>query len=85
VLELISQPGFSMGDQWQVQIQAQIQQKAEVFVYSDGLSDEQIEMALFQPSRDVEATVAQLTERYGSRARICVMAEGPQVIPYLHD
>lgn len=83
VLELISQPGFSMGDQWQVQIQAQIQQKAEVYVYSDGLSDEQIWGALFQPCRDVGSTVAQLTERYGPGTRICVMPEGPQVIPYL--
>ena len=83
VLDLISQPGFSVQDQWQVQIQAQIQKKAEVHVYSDGLSDEQIRQALFQPSRDVEGTVAQLLERFGSEARICVMPEGPQIIPYL--
>jgi nickel-dependent lactate racemase len=85
VLDLISQPGFSMQDQWQVQIQAQIQGRAEVYVYSDGLSDEQIRLALFTPCRDVEATVAQLQERYGPEARICVMPEGPQVIPYLRD
>jgi nickel-dependent lactate racemase len=85
VLELISQPGFSVQDQWQVQIQAQILKKAEVFVYSDGLSDEQIQQALFQPCRNVEETVAQLKERYGPGARICVMPEGPQVIPYLKD
>jgi nickel-dependent lactate racemase len=83
VLDLISQPGFSMQDQWQVQIQAQIQQRAEVFVYSEGLSDDQIQRALFQPCRDVEHTVAELMERYGSEARICVMPEGPQLIPYL--
>jgi nickel-dependent lactate racemase len=85
VLDLISQPGFSVQDQWQVQIQAQIQKKAEVYVYSDGLSDEQIRQALFQPCRDVEGTVAQLLERFGSEARICVMPEGPQIIPYLRE
>lgn len=84
VLDLISQPGFSMQDQWQVQIQAQIQQRAEVFVYSEGLSDDQIRQALFQPCRDVELTVAELMERYGPEARLCVMPEGPQLIPYLH-
>jgi nickel-dependent lactate racemase len=85
VLDLISQPGFSEQDQWQVQIQAQIQHRAEVYVYSEGLSDEQIRQALFLPCRDIEATVAQLLDRYGSEVRICVMPEGPQVIPYLRS
>ncbi len=85
IIDLISQPGFEAQDQWQVQIQAQIQQKADVYVYSDGLSDEQIERALFIPCRSIEDTVAALLERYGPLARICVMPEGPQVIPYLRD
>jgi nickel-dependent lactate racemase len=83
VLDLISQPDFSMQDQWQVQIQAQIQQRAEVFVYSEGLSDDQIQRALFQPCRDVELTVAELMERYGPETRLCAMPEGPLLIPYL--
>ena len=45
VLALLAQPGFGEQDQWQVQIQAQIQQHATVCVYSDGLSDAQIERA----------------------------------------
>ena len=83
ILDLISQPGFSVQDQWQVQIQAQIQRRAEVYVYSDGLTDDQIQRALFLPCRDIEATVAHLQERYGPQARICVIPEGPQLIPYL--
>ena len=83
ILDMISQPGFSVQDQWQVQIQAQIQRRAEVYVYSDGLTDDQIQQALFLPCRDIEATVAHLQERYGPQARICVMPEGPQLIPYL--
>jgi nickel-dependent lactate racemase len=80
-LDMISQPGFHAQDQWQVQIQAQIQQRADVYVYSNGLSDEQIKQALFSPCRDIERTVADLKEKYGSR--ICVLPEGPQTIPYL--
>ena len=80
-LDMISQPGFHAQDQWQVQIQAQIQQRADVYVYSNGLSDEQIKQALFSPCRDIERTVAELKETYGSR--ICVLPEGPQTIPYL--
>jgi nickel-dependent lactate racemase len=83
VLDLIAQPGFSEHDQWQVQIQAQIQLHAEVYVYSDGLTDEQIEGALFTPCRDIQATVAALQENYGPDARICVLPEGPLTIAYV--
>ncbi|MCB0182992.1 MAG: hypothetical protein KDE31_01945, partial [Caldilineaceae bacterium] len=74
---------FSEHDQWQVQIQAQIQLHADVYVYSDGLTDEQIELALFRPCRDIEATIAALQEKYGPTARICVLPEGPLTIAYL--
>lgn len=81
VLQLISAPGFEAQDQWQVQIQAQIQQRADVYVYSDGLSDEQIRQALFLPCRDIPGLLASLTAEKGRR--ICVLPEGPQVIPYI--
>lgn len=84
-LAMIAQPGFCAHDQWQVQIQAQIQLKAEVHVYSDGLSDEQIERTLLIPCRDIEATVAALQARYGPNARIAVLPDGPLTIPVLRD
>jgi lactate racemase len=83
VIDMISTPGFCAQDQWQVQIQAQIQSRADVYVYSDGLTDEQIQRALFIPCRNLEQTVRQLLEKYSSQARICVIPEGPQTIPYL--
>jgi nickel-dependent lactate racemase len=85
VLDMISRPGFVEQDQWQVQIQAMIQLRADVYVYSDGLSDAQIERALFIPCRDIEGTVARLREEYGTGARLCVIPEGPQTIPYLRE
>ncbi|HOA24993.1 MAG TPA: nickel-dependent lactate racemase [Aggregatilineales bacterium] len=85
VLDTISQPGFAAQDQWQVQIQAQIQLHADVYVYSDNLTDEQIREALFIPTRSIEATVAELVERYRPGARICVMPEGPLTIPYVRE
>jgi len=81
VIDMLAQPGFSMQDQWQVQIQAQIQQKADVFVYSEGLSDQQIRQALFQPSHSVESDVLRLMEKYGER--VCILPEGPLTIPYV--
>lgn len=83
VLDLIAQPGFSAQDQWQVQIQALIQLHADVYVYSDGLSDAQIERALFKPCRNIPETVDRLLTKYGPGARSCVLPEGPQTIAYL--
>ena len=83
VLDMLARPGFGEQDQWQVQIQALIQLQAEVHVYSDGLSDEQIRRALFTPCRDIAATVKRLAEEVGPGARICAMPEGPQTIAYL--
>jgi len=83
ILDMLARPGFAEQDQWQIQIQAQIQLHADVYVYSDGLTDEQIERALFTPCRDIEGTVAQLQRKYGPDARICAMPEGPQTIGYL--
>lgn len=79
--EMLAQPGFAAEDQWQLQIQAMLQDWADVYVYSDGLSDEQIRAALFIPCRDLEAAVRELQEKYGRR--LCVLPEGPQVIANL--
>ncbi|MDO9546054.1 MAG: nickel-dependent lactate racemase [Pelolinea sp.] len=81
VLEMVSRAEFESPDQWQVQIQAQIQNKAEVFIYSDGLTSEQIIDALCIPCRNIEELMYELTHIKGRR--ICVLPDGPQVIPYL--
>ena len=81
ILEMVSRPGFSQPDQWQVQIQALIQQHADVFVYSEGLSDEQIQKALFIPCHDITRSIAQMVGRYGQR--ICVLPDGPLTIAYI--
>jgi nickel-dependent lactate racemase len=85
VLDMLARPGFSEQDQWQVQIQALVQLRAEVFVYSDGLTGDQIKQALFTPCSDIEQTVAELQVKYGPQTRICVIPEGPQTIPYLQS
>jgi nickel-dependent lactate racemase len=83
MLATLAQPGFSAPDQWQVQIQANLQEQAEVFVYSNGLTDAQITNALFTPCRDLPGTLAMLLERYGPAARVAVLPDGPQVIATL--
>ncbi len=83
VLEMISAPGFLKQDQWEAQIQAQIQLKADVFLYSECLTDAQIQAALLSPSRSVEQTISDLVRKYGPGASICVLPQGPQTIPYV--
>ncbi len=83
LLELLRQPDFSRVDGWQAVIQARVQCQADVYVRSDHLTDEQIRGALLRPSHRIEDTVAELLERYGPEARIGVLPEGPQTIPYL--
>jgi nickel-dependent lactate racemase len=83
LLAMARDPNCTRQDRWQVHVQALICQKADVHFYSHNLSDEQIESVLFTPCRDIEATVAELLERHGPDASICVLPEGPQTIPYL--
>ncbi|MBN1874676.1 MAG: nickel-dependent lactate racemase [Anaerolineae bacterium] len=85
VLDLLAQPGYTSPDQWEAQVQAIIQLHADVFVYSDGLSDDQLRNALFTPCRDIEATLTALMAKYGPEARICVMPEGPYSVAYFKN
>ena len=83
LLETVRSPGFFEQDMWQAQILALIRLKADVYFYSGNLTDEQIENAFLTPTHDVDETVAMLLDRYGPRARVCVLPQGPQAIPYL--
>lgn len=69
-------------DQWQVQIQAQIQKKARVYLYSS-LSDEHIKNAHLIPCRNIEKTVAEILASKNGDAKIAVLPQGPLTIPYL--
>jgi lactate racemase len=82
ILQLVGQSGYRRHDQWEAQLQARIQQRADVYLYNGYLSDEEVRGMLFQPCHDIEATLAMLRAKYGAGARICVLPEGPQTIPY---
>jgi lactate racemase len=71
-------------DQWEAQVQAIVQLKADVYLRSDGLSDGQITAALLKPCHRVEDTLAELRQRYGPGASLCVLPEGPQTVAYVN-
>ena len=83
LLAMINTPNYSAPDQWQVQIQAQIQLKATVLVKTSGLSDAEVRAAHFQPIDDVSDAVRAALERAGPGATLCVLPQGPQTIPYV--
>jgi len=80
LLDRLMAPGFRCRDQWEAQVQAQVQMRARVHVYADGLSDEELRRALVIPCRSVEETVARI-RRANPAATIAVLPEGPQTVP----
>ncbi|MDR3559952.1 MAG: nickel-dependent lactate racemase [Negativicutes bacterium] len=82
LLDMINDPSFSMFDQWQVQVQAMIQLKADCYLYST-LDRATVEDAKFKPIDDLEKTLADLMKRYGPKPRVAVLPFGPLTIPYV--
>ena len=85
LLEMINTPGHNRHDQWEVQVQAQIQQHARVLLKTDGLSADQVRSAHLTPIDNVGAATDDALRRFGPQARLCVLPEGPQTIPYLSE
>ena len=50
---------------------------------TDGLSADQVRAAHLTPVDDVETATLDALSRSGADARVCVLPEGPQTIPYL--
>ena len=83
LLEMIKSPGYSTPDQWQVQVQAQIQIKAIVSVVAGCLDAEQIRAAHFEPAEDAGEAVSRALATSGTGSTLCVLPQGPQTIPYV--
>jgi nickel-dependent lactate racemase len=82
LLDMINDPSFSMFDQWQVQVQAIIQLKADCYLYSL-LDEDTVRKAKFKPIPDLAKTLAELIGCHGPKARVAVLPYGPLTIPYV--
>jgi len=82
ILAMLATPGFVRPEQWQAQIQALIQRKAKVLVYSS-LPDDVVRACHLTPCRDIGAAVKERLQRFGPQARVAVLPQGPLTIPYL--
>lgn len=65
-----------MPEQWQVQVQARIQKRAKVYLYSS-LPDQKVRKAMIEPIKDI----AKLVKEIGGS--VAVLPKGPQTIPYI--
>lgn len=82
ILARLSTPDFVQPEQWQAQILALIQRRAEVLVYSS-LPDEILRAAHLKPCHDLAATIREQLHAHGPEARLAVLPQGPLTIPYL--
>jgi nickel-dependent lactate racemase len=85
LLKMITAPGYSRPDQWQVQIQAQILMKSKVLMKNGFMSDHEIRAAHLEPVHDVRDGVLSALKAAGPAATLCVLPQGPQTIPYLAE
>jgi len=85
LLDMVHSHGFSMQDQWDAQIQAQICKRLTLYIYSKGLTDNEIRQVFGNPSRDFDKTLEALLEKFGPNARIVVLPSGPLTVPYIRD
>ena len=67
-------------DQWQVQVQAQIQEKNKVMLYSK-LNEKDVSKSHLIKINNIEEIIEELKTQIKDPS-ICVLPEGPQTIPY---
>jgi lactate racemase len=82
MLETIYSPGFSVFDQWQVQLFALILQRARVALYSE-IPPEDVRRVHLEPVADITAKISEELKHIGQDAPVAVLPEGPMTVPYL--
>ena len=72
-----------MVDQWQLQELCKVIEKADVWLFSEGVSSRMDSVPLFHLVDSVGAALQAATKRHGPEARIAVVSRGPYVLPRL--
>lgn len=83
-IEWIQQPGVFTIDQWEIEELVKALKKGRVYLYTDGLSDDDVRDCLVEPVPSVEAGIERALNRHGTDATIAVVPRGPYVIPRVH-
>ena len=80
---MIQDENFSEADQWQVQIQAQIQEKAQILLKNSYIKDSEVMKSHIVPISDINVAINESLDKHGPNSSLCILPQGPQVIPYL--
>ena len=80
-IEWIQRPGVFTIDQWEIEELVKALKKGRIYLFSDGLSDDDARECLVEPVPSVEAGIERALRRHGSDATIAVVPRGPYVIP----
>ncbi|MBI64541.1 MAG: hypothetical protein CL778_04625 [Chloroflexi bacterium] len=83
LLLMIQDENFSEADQWQVQIQAQIQEKAQILLKNSYIKDSEVIKSHIVPISDINSAIRESLDKHGHNSSLCILPQGPQVIPYL--
>lgn len=83
LMEFIKKNENTLKDTWQIYFQALIQQKVNVYLFSNKLDSDTIKKTLLNPINDVSSLIDEIVRKIGPKTRLCIMPEGPQTIPYL--
>lgn len=75
----------SLKDTWQIYFQVLVQQRADVYFYSDKIDATSIRKTLLNPTDNIQMLIDNFVQEIGPNARICILPEGPQTIPYLEN
>ncbi len=82
-MEKINDPGFFKIDQWELEMLVKARKKAEIYLYSDCLNkcSCSIPETTLIRTGSIEEAIEKGMEKYGPRASISVIPEGPYIIP----
>jgi nickel-dependent lactate racemase len=83
LLSAIAAREHTVPDQWQVQVLARVLSRARVGVHSATLSDHDLRSAHLFSVPDIAGAVRAELAALGPDARVCVLPEGPQTIPFV--
>jgi nickel-dependent lactate racemase len=78
--DLIDSAGGPELDRWQAQVLGRVLQRAQVWLYSEGLTDQMTADALLVPVHDLSTVVADALMALGGTGRVAVLPEGPLTV-----
>jgi lactate racemase len=78
--DLLNTSGGAELDRWQAQVLGRVLQRAQVWMYSDGLTDADLRSAHLTPVGNLSEAVREAVAAVGGSGRIGVLPEGPLTV-----